>query len=125
MSGPAGARPILVVDDEPEVRAMLREYFESLGRRVLEAANGLEGLWAVKHERPELVVLDLNLPRLGGLDTIRHIQRFDPTIRVIVLSGFLDAEVRGQLAALGVPAFGKPLSLASLGGLLGPERPAS
>jgi len=125
MSGPAGARPVLVVDDEPEVRAMLREYFEGLGRRVLEAANGLEGLWTVKHERPELVVLDLNMPRLGGLDTIRHIRRFDPAIRVIVLSGFLDEEVRGQLAALGVPAFGKPVSLTALGGLLGPGQPAS
>jgi CheY-like chemotaxis protein len=118
-------RPILIVDDEPEVRAVLREYVEGLGRRVVEATNGLEGLWAVKHERPDVVILDLEMPRLNGIDAIRHIQKFDRRIKVIVLSGYLTDALRERLGALGVAAFPKPLALATLGALLGGERPRS
>ena len=61
---------VLVVDDDPEVRAALGEYLRSEGFEVLEAENGLEALVHVKRARPRAVVLDLMMPRLGGLEAL-------------------------------------------------------
>lgn len=106
-----GARRVLVVDDEPEVRAILEEYLTGIGYEVLTAANGLEALWAVKHERPGAVLVDLAMPRLGGLDTIRHIRKLDRTVRLVVVTGTLTREIALQLRDLGVPIVLKPLDL--------------
>ena len=106
--------PVLVVDDEPEIRAVVREYLCLTGREVLEASNGLEALWAVKHQRPPLVLLDLSMPRLGGLETIRHIRKFDPSIRVVVVTGQLSEADSTRLEELGVAAIIKPLPLSVL-----------
>lgn len=106
-----GARRVLIVDDEPEVRAVLEEYLEGIGYDVSTAANGLEALWAVKHDRPVAVLLDLAMPRLGGLETVRHIRKFDPTIRVVVVTGTLTRETALQLRELEVPIILKPPDL--------------
>lgn len=102
---------MLIVDDEPEVRAVLEEYLTGIGYDVLTAANGLEALWAVKHERPAAVLVDLQMPRLGGLDTIRHIRKFDQAVRVVVVTGALTREIALQLRDLGVPIVLKPVDL--------------
>lgn len=111
-------RPILVVDDEPDIREMLREYLESLGHAVLEAGNGLEALLAVKRHRPGVVLLDLKMPRLDGFGTIKHIQKFDASIRIVVVSGYVDEAAQARLKALGVAVLPKPLNRARLDDLL-------
>lgn len=116
---------MLVVDDEPKFRAIVREYLEVTGRRVIEAGNGIEALWNVKHRHPRAVVLDLVMPRLGGLDTIRYIRRFDATIRIVVVSAYLTPETVTQLQTLGVAALAKPADLAELDRLLTEPRAGS
>src|SRR4051794_2910258 len=71
-------RCVLIADDNESVRQVLVDYVITTESEVLEASNGLEALWIVKHQRPDLVLLDLSMPRLGGLETIRHIRKFDP-----------------------------------------------
>jgi CheY-like chemotaxis protein len=121
-------RPALVVDDESEAREVLRDFFALSGLSVLEAKNGLEALLQVKHNRPAVVVLDLNMPRLGGLDTLRRIRSFDPTIKIAVVTGDLDAVVHQRARAMGaVVVLTKPVDLLQLGAALGlapAERPA-
>jgi two-component system response regulator (stage 0 sporulation protein F) len=112
-------RRVLVIDDEPDVREMLREYVEMLGHEVLEGANGLEALWAVKHHHPEVVFLDLAMPRLGGLDAIKYIRKFDPGIRIMVVSGYASNEIEVSLRQLGIPVLHKPIELSSLADFLG------
>lgn len=109
--GGDGARRVLIVDDEPEVRALLDEYLTGLGYEVLTAANGLEALWVVKRQRPDAVLVDLAMPRLGGLDTIRHIRKFDQAVRIVVVTGALTREIALQLRDLGVPIVLKPIDL--------------
>src|SRR5712691_10144411 len=104
-------RPILVADDEDEVRSVFREYLEQCGHEVLEAANGLEALWAIKHKRCAVVVLDLSMPRLGGLEVIPQIQKFDPSIGIIVVTAHATGEIVGRLEKLGVPVLSKPVAL--------------
>ena len=111
-------RPILVADDEPDVRQLLEEYLTGIGHDVITAANGLEALWAVKHHAPRVVLLDLAMPRLGGLDAIKHIQRFDRTIRIIVVTGNPTREAALALRDLGIPIVAKPLDLDLLSNLV-------
>ena len=85
---------------------------------MVEAANGLEALLAVKHRCPRLVLLDLKMPRLDGVATIEHIQRFDASIRIAVVGGSVDEAAHARLKALGVAVLGKPLDLARLDSLV-------
>jgi two-component system alkaline phosphatase synthesis response regulator PhoP len=66
---------ILVVDDELEIVKVVRAYLEQSGFRVLIASDGQQALAVYRHERPDLVILDLSLPRLDGLDVCRAIRR--------------------------------------------------
>jgi DNA-binding response OmpR family regulator len=66
---------ILVVDDELEIVKVVRAYLEQNGFRVLTSADGQQALAIFRHDRPDLVILDLNLPSLDGLDVCRSIRR--------------------------------------------------
>ena len=78
---------ILIVDDHPVVRAGLRRLLATEpGCEIREAADGREALSLFKAHRPAVVVLDLNLPGIGGLETIARLRSADPLARVLVLS---------------------------------------
>ena len=82
---PQASRPILVVDDDAKIVRLVRAYLERDGYPVIEAADGRAALAAVARERPALVVLDLMLPEVDGLDVVRAIRRTGDT-PIIVLS---------------------------------------
>ena len=69
------SQKILVVDDELDIVKVVRAYLEQSGFRVLTASDGTQALAIFRHERPDLVGLDLNLPSLDGLDVCRAIRR--------------------------------------------------
>ena len=111
---------VLVVDDDPGVRATLGDYLREEGFDVLGAANGLEALLQVKRVRPRAVVLDLMMPRLGGFDALKWIHAFDPAIGVLVLTGTEDVELHRQALAQGALAvFTKPVRVGALAAVLG------
>lgn len=66
---------ILIIEDEPELVKVLRSYLEQAGFSVLTAGRGDTGLSIWEHKRPDLVILDLNLPGMDGLDVAREIRR--------------------------------------------------
>jgi DNA-binding response OmpR family regulator len=84
---------ILVVDDEREIVKLVRAYLEQVGFKVVTAADGQEGLTVFRHEKPDLVVLDLNLPRIDGLDVCRTIRR-ESDIPVIMLTARVEEQDR-------------------------------
>ena len=111
---------VLVVDDEPEVRAAVSEFLAFNDMDVLEAANGLEALLQVKRERPDAIVLDLRMPRLGGIETLKRIRTLDPHVIVVVVSGNIEDDAHRQALALGARAvLAKPVMLPKLVDLLG------
>ncbi len=69
------SKKILVVDDEPEIVKLVRAYLEQAGFSVVTAAEGQEALAVFRHEHPNLVILDLNLPGMDGLDVCRALRR--------------------------------------------------
>src|SRR5882762_7658693 len=117
---------VLIADDDPEVRDVLAEAFRMEGLDVLEAANGLEALLYVKRDRPDAVVLDLMMPRLGGVEALKRIHSFNPGIRVLVVTGTDDPELQRQATAAGAAGvFTKPVPAATLiSALAGPPPPA-
>jgi len=113
--GTLRGQTVLIVDDETEVRASLSDYFRAQGLEVFEATDGLDALAQVKKRRPNAVVLDLMMPRLGGLDALKRIRAFDPTITIHVISGFVDHELRQQALSNGAATvLDKPLDFSAL-----------
>jgi DNA-binding response OmpR family regulator len=78
-------KTVLVVDDEPKIVQLARDYLEHAGFAVVTAADGRAALDEVRRRRPDLVVLDLGLPRLDGLDVTRSI-RGDSNLPIIMLT---------------------------------------
>ncbi len=78
-------RKILIVDDEPEIRRFLRASLKLYYHEILEAETGMEALSIIYQEKPDLVILDLGLPDMDGVDVTRQIRQFS-TISIIILS---------------------------------------
>ncbi len=87
------AQKILVVDDEREIVKLVKAYLEQAGFQVATASDGQEGLIVFRHEKPDLVVLDLNLPRIDGLDVCRTIRRESDT-PVVMLTARVEEQDR-------------------------------
>ncbi|MFN7940695.1 MAG: sigma-54 dependent transcriptional regulator [Thermoanaerobaculia bacterium] len=81
---------ILVVDDEASIRESLRMILEFENYRVEEAANGLEGLRKVRERPPDAVVLDIRMPEMDGLETLRELRERGYEMPVVVVSGHAD-----------------------------------
>jgi DNA-binding response OmpR family regulator len=79
------SQKILVVDDELDIVKVVRAYLEQSSFRVITASDGEQALAAFRHEQPDLIVLDLNLPKLDGLDVCRAIRR-DSNVPIIMLT---------------------------------------
>jgi DNA-binding response OmpR family regulator len=83
------SQKILVVDDELDIVKVVRAYLEQSGFRVITAADGKQALAMFHHEQPDLIVLDLNLPKMDGLDVCRTIRR-ESSVPIIMLTARVD-----------------------------------
>jgi two-component system, OmpR family, KDP operon response regulator KdpE len=92
---------ILIVDDEPAIRRLLRTSLAANDYRPIEAENGRAALEAIRREKPDLVILDLGLPDIDGLEVIRTVRATSP-VPIVVLSSRDDE--RGKVAALDLGA---------------------
>jgi CheY-like chemotaxis protein len=100
MSTPV-SKTILIVDDEPSVRAVLVGFFEHhygpRGYSVETACDGLEALAAVRRRRPALVLLDIDMPGMNGVEALRGVRAIDARIPVIMVTGNASARVAGEV----------------------------
>jgi two-component system phosphate regulon response regulator PhoB len=104
---------VLVVDDEPDITALVAYHLAKAGYRVATAANGREALRAAREERPDLVVLDLMLPGVSGYDVLSELRRVDETkdMGVILLTARRDEPDRIKGLSLGADDYlPKPFS---------------
>lgn len=76
---------ILVVDDEPQIRRIMRETLTAVGYEVDDARNGVEGLEKLREFHPDLVLLDINMPEMGGIEVCR-LMRKDSAVAIIMLT---------------------------------------
>ena len=106
---------ILIVDDEEQIRSTVRGVLSDEGFRVIEADNGRTALGVLTAEQPVLVLLDIWMPELDGIELLREIQRVNPKTKVIVISGHGNIETAVRATQLGAFDYiEKPFSLEGL-----------
>jgi two-component system nitrogen regulation response regulator NtrX len=106
------AATILVVDDEAAIRSSVAGILEDEGYRTVFAVDGLEALAAAQQELPDLVLLDIWMPRLDGLETLQKLKELNPQLTVVMMSGHGTIETAVRSTKLGAFDFiEKPLSL--------------
>jgi DNA-binding NtrC family response regulator len=110
---------ILVIDDEQGIRNILDTLLSRKGYDVVLADGGRKGVELFRRERPDVVVLDLKMPELGGVAVLQQIRSLNPDQRVIILTGAGTPETEQHLLALGASEFvEKEFSLHRLGDAL-------
>ena len=92
---------ILVVDDDAAVRRSLARVLTTAGHRVEAVGSGVDAVRRLQDEEFDLVVLDLRMPRLGGLTVLQHVQNRHPEVPVIVMTGFPSIENAKESIELG------------------------
>src|SRR5687768_6329864 len=102
---------ILIIDDEPLIRHLLRQMLQTEGYEVEEAEDGCEGIQRYRAAPADLVITDVQMPRLNGLDMIKALHQEFPEVKVIVISSDGD-KVRHGAQALGIQdIFQKPFEM--------------
>jgi DNA-binding NarL/FixJ family response regulator len=97
----------VIVDDTPDIRMLTRMALEmdSGVRVVAEAENGQEGIDVVRTHQPDVVILDMAMPVMDGLEALPHIREACPTARVLVVSGFDNATMSASAAEAGADGY--------------------
>jgi len=85
-------RQVLIVEDEPELRSNLSEVLQENGFAVRTANDGVEAMEALNQGRSDLVLMDVNMPRMSGLETLKKIKELDPSILVILMTAYSNIE---------------------------------
>jgi DNA-binding NtrC family response regulator len=109
------AKTILVVDDDTMIRSLLNEFLTGLGFNVIEAADGKEGLDIFKRESIDLVISDIRMPGMSGMDLLKWIKSISPKTSVLMITGYRPS--RAQEDAMSTKADGyliKPFELERL-----------
>jgi two-component system alkaline phosphatase synthesis response regulator PhoP len=107
-------KKILVVDDKSELRTLLKSYLSQEGFEVVAAADGQEALYVARHEKPDLIILDLMMPEMGGYDFMRVYSREADT-PIIILTARLEENDRVLGLELGADDYvTKPFSMREL-----------
>src|SRR5438034_181640 len=92
---------ILVVDDEAPVREVLSEYFSSQGYTVDEASNGNDAIGTIRRHRPDVVLLDIRMPGLDGVEVLRRVRTFDDALTIIMVTANEDVGLARETLKLG------------------------
>jgi DNA-binding response OmpR family regulator len=105
-------KKILVVDDEPEVRQLMEHFLTARGYEVRIAENGRLGLLALDTFTPDVVLLDMHMPEMDGLETLRRLAARAPALPVIMVTVNDDVETTARLLQLGAADYvPKPFNL--------------
>ena len=96
------ATRILVVDDDPKIRTVVRRGLAYEGYRVVEAGSGEEGLEKAREHLPDLVILDLMMPGIDGLEVVRRLRKDRPALAAFLVTGFADPTLSARATDLGI-----------------------
>ena len=92
---------VLVVDDEPAFVEMLTDFLTGKGYEVITASNGEETLQKLKEERPHLILLDVHMPGMNGLEVLQQVRQIDGEVGVIMVTAANDEETGRKALQMG------------------------
>jgi two-component system response regulator (stage 0 sporulation protein F) len=105
-------KKVLIVDDQNGIRILLMEVFNSEGYTTMQAPNGKVALEIVRNEAPDLVLLDMKIPGMDGLEILKHIKEINPEIKVIMMTAYGELDMIKQATDLGaLMHFTKPFDI--------------
>ncbi len=107
-------KTILLADDSKNIREYCRQELEEEGYCVITAKDGLEAIQAAQTLRPDAAILDIRMPRAGGLDAVQEIRRFDPGLPIILFTSHDDECLRDSRSQLATACVEKSENLAEL-----------
>jgi CheY-like chemotaxis protein len=96
---------ILIVDDQPNVRSMIRRMLGDLNLQFCEAGNGQEAVARYDAERPDVVLMDIRMPVMNGIEATRCIRVADPHARIFVVTDYDDRDLRESAEDAGVEQY--------------------
>ena len=107
-------KQILVVDDEPKMRRVLEIMLQKLGHRVLSAGNGREALAVFQANTIDLVITDLRMPEMDGIELAQHAAQIAPDMRVMFITGFAAVTLKAGKTMPQAKVLSKPFHLRDL-----------
>ena len=106
---------LLIVDDQHGIRVLLTEVFAGEGYETFQASNGKAALEIVQNEKPDLVLLDMKIPGMDGLEILKHIKKIDSGIKVIMMTAYGELDMIKEATELGaLTHFTKPFDIDDL-----------
>jgi len=106
---------LLIVDDESDIREFARNFFKKRKIEVFVASGGCQALDLIARESPDLVLLDVKMEEMTGIEVLRQLRKSNPSIKVIMVSGIEEEETINEAKALGVIGYiHKPFILEEL-----------
>jgi two-component system response regulator (stage 0 sporulation protein F) len=109
------SKKLLIVDDQNGIRMLLMEVFTSEGYETYQASNGRLAIDIVKNMKPDLVLLDMKIPGMDGLEILKQIRKIDTEIKVIMMTAYGELDMIKEAMELGALAhFTKPFDIDEL-----------
>ena len=96
---------ILVIDDELDLLSLLMGVLTDEGYQAFSAANGADGVRLNELENPDLIILDLRMPEMDGIETLRNIRKQDDKVKVVILTGYGSPDTIRDAADLNVSEY--------------------
>ncbi|WP_047150751.1 response regulator [Aneurinibacillus tyrosinisolvens] len=108
-------KKVLIVDDQYGIRVLLFEVFGKEGYQTFQAANGKQALEIVVNESPDLVILDMKIPGMDGLEILKEIKKIDASMKVIMMTAYGELDMIKEATELGaLTHFTKPFDIDEL-----------
>ncbi|WP_019243233.1 MULTISPECIES: response regulator [Bacillus] len=111
------AEKILIVDDQYGIRILLNEVLQKEGYTTFQAANGVQALDIAKNHAPDLVLLDMKIPGMDGIEILKRMKEHDRDIAVIIMTAYGELDMIQQAKDLGaITHFAKPFDIDDIRG---------
>ncbi|MED3852680.1 response regulator [Priestia megaterium] len=106
------AEKILIVDDQYGIRILLTEVLQKEGYTTFQAANGFQAIDITKEQAPDLVLLDMKIPGMDGIEILKRLKQHDETIKVIIMTAYGEVDMIQEAKDLGaLTHFAKPFDI--------------